>query len=410
MERIVLVDDDADIRRISEKRLRAAGYEVFTAADGLAGLEVIRAEKPKVVLLDLMMPKMHGYAVCQEIRKDPELRGIQIIVTSAKAYPVDIQKAKDMGANSYLTKPFDLEEMVQQVKSAMQSSGPALTVRFWGTRGSCPTPGSTYVRYGGNTSCVEVRSGDAILMFECGTGAREMGMALDAENKGKPLDVHVFISHTHWDHIQGFPFFTPAYSPGNRITVYSLRGSDKSLEKVFTGQMDASYFPVSLTDLSGRLKFVELDGVVQIGETRISHIYLNHPGLALGFRVEVGSKSVVYMTDHELYSRISGENAHTRKLDNEVNEFARGASLYIREAQYTDEEYPSKKGWGHSTWRDALESAHAAQVKMLALYHHDPMRDDAGIDQVVADCQQHIQEHGMSFSCFAAADNQQIIL
>jgi len=410
MEKVVLVDDDSDIRRVAELRLRAAGFEVLSAADGEQGLELIRAERPRVVLLDLMMPKVHGFTVCQQVRNDPTLRGIRIIVTSAKAYPADMQKARSVGADDYLTKPYDLDVLVEKVRATLNSAGPKLAVKFWGTRGSIPTPGPRTIRYGGNTACVEVRCGDKILMLDCGTGAREMGMALNKEFEGRPLEVYVFVGHTHWDHIQGFPFFAPAYSPGTRLVIHSLRGSDKSLEKVFTGQMDASYFPVTASDLLARLQFVELEDSVKIGEVTVSHIYLNHPGVAIGFRIDVGSKSVVYVSDHEPYRRLSGENPHNAKLDQEISEFARAADLYIREAQYTDEEYPAKKGWGHSTWLDALESAHEAKVNLLALFHHDPMHDDDMMDKIVTDCRATMQKRGMDFICFAASDNLQLTL
>ena len=410
MEKVALVDDDADVRRVAEIRLKAAGYDVSTAADGEAGLQLIRAERPQVVLLDLMMPKIHGYAVLQQLRGDPTLRGVRVIVTSAKTYPADIQKAKDVGADDYLTKPYDLDELVARVRAAIEAAGPRVTVKFWGTRGSIPTPGPRTIRYGGNTACVEVRCGEKILMFDCGTGAREMGLALQSEFKGRPMEVNVFVGHTHWDHIQGFPFFMPAYIPGAKLTIHSLRGSDKSLEKVFTGQMDSSYFPVSVSDLLARLQFVELDGAVKVGDITVSHVYLNHPGVAIGFRVDIGKKSVVYISDHEPYRRLQGDNEHNRKLDREIDQFSRGADLYIREAQYTDEEYPQKRGWGHSTWSDALESAHEANVNLLALYHHDPMHDDDTLDRIVNECRAVMQQRGMHFVCFAAADNLELTL
>jgi phosphoribosyl 1,2-cyclic phosphodiesterase/ActR/RegA family two-component response regulator len=410
MEKIVLVDDDADIRRVVELRLRLAGFQVLTASDGEAGLQLIRAEKPRIAMLDLMMPRKHGFAVCQEIRADPELRGTYIIVGSAKAYGPDIKKAKELGADIYLTKPYDLEALVGVVKNALSISRPPLKVKFWGTRGSIATPGAATLRYGGNTACTEVRCGDHVLLFDCGTGVREAGLALSQEFQGRLLHVHIFVSHSHWDHIQGFPFFTPAYIPRNRISIYSLRGSDKSLEKIFTGQMDGSYFPVDLNDLKCELQFVELEGPVEIGEAKVSHVYLNHPGLAIGFRIDYAGRSVVYLTDHEPYCRLSGENDHNRKLDRKIDEFARGADLYVREAQYTEEEYPDKRGWGHSTWKDALESAHAAQALRLALYHHDPMRDDDAMDRILADCHAYMQEHGMTFECMAAAESLELTL
>jgi phosphoribosyl 1,2-cyclic phosphodiesterase len=299
---------------------------------------------------------------------------------------------------------------VKKANSRQEASGPRITVKFWGTRGSIATPGPATSRYGGNTSCVEIRVGSTILMMDCGTGAREMGLALAGEFKGRPTQVHLFVSHTHWDHIQGFPFFAPAYVPGNQLTIYSVRGTDKSLEKIFTGQMDASYFPVELADLRASLHFVELQGPVTIGPAAVSHIYLNHPGIAIGFRIQIGQKAVVYVTDHEPYSLRSGKSEHTLRKDKEVTDFARGADLYIREAQYTDEEYPAKRGWGHATWSNVLDSAHEARVGRLALFHHDPMRDDNALDQIVAACHARMRARAMTFKCIAASDRLEIAL
>lgn len=283
-------------------------------------------------------------------------------------------------------------------------------VKFWGTRGSIATPGARTMRFGGNTSCVEVRVNETIVMLDCGTGAREMGDALMREFRGTPLDIHLFISHTHWDHIQGFPFFAPAYIPANRITIYCLRGADKSLAKVFTGQMDASYFPVQLSDLRARLDFVELTAPIEIGALKISYMFINHPGMACTFRLDIGGKSVVYTTDHEPYSMLLGDDEFNRRKDREVTDFARGADLYIREAQYTDEEYATKRGWGHSTWSEVLEAAHQAGVRRLALFHHDPSHHDDALDRIVAAGQARMQECGMTFEFFAAADGLRVML
>jgi phosphoribosyl 1,2-cyclic phosphodiesterase len=410
MEKIVLIDADSEAQLVGQGTLEYAGYTVFTAGEGNAGMQLVRQHTPDVVILDLMTPGKHGYTLCQEIRSDPALKHARIIVCSMKAYPSDIKKAKELGADAYLLKPYRADEIVNEVRSALNPAGPELSVKFWGTRGSIPTPGAATIRYGGNTSCVEVRAGNDLLMLDCGTGAREMGIALNREFKGRPLDLHIFISHTHWDHIQGFPFFAPAYTLGSRLTLYSSRGADKSLEKVFTGQMDVSYFPVALSDMMARLFFVELDGPAKVGAMTISHFYLNHPGLAIGFRIQIGPKTIVYLTDHECYCRMLGENEHNRRLDREVTEFARGADLYIREAQYTDEEYAGKRGWGHSTITDALQSAHDAGVKQLALFHHEPMHDDDTMDRILANCHEIMHERGMTFTCFAAADSQLIKL
>jgi phosphoribosyl 1,2-cyclic phosphodiesterase len=418
--RILVIDDDADLRRLAQMRLQLAGYEVLEASDGEAGLNLLRAERVPVILLDLMMPKVHGYAVCQEIRSNPELKDTYIIAASAKRYPVDIKKAMELGANAYLVKPYEMEELLEKVCEgfvtletlAEEAAKSAFTfwLRFWGTRGSIATPGPKTLRYGGNTSCVEMRHNNRIFMLDCGTGAREMGMALQREFGETPLEIDLFVSHSHWDHIQGFPFFLPAYQCGNRIRIHSLRGSDKSLEKVFTGQMDGSYFPVELGDLKGALEFHELEGPLELGDMKVTHFGLNHPGLAVGFRFEAAGRSLVYLTDHEPYCRLAGENDLNRRLDREVDEFVNGADIYIREAQYTEEEYTRKKGWGHSTWKDAVDSAHAAGAKRLCIYHHDPMHDDIALDNILSNCWEYMKAHGMKFECVMASDTMEMTI
>jgi len=416
--RILVIDDDADVRKLAVMRLQLAGYEVLEAPDGQAGLKMLRAERVPVILLDLMMPKVHGYAVCQEIRNDPELKDTYVIATSAKRYPVDIRKAMEMGANAYLIKPYEMEELMEKVCEAFvtletlmeEAAASAFTfwLRLWGTRGSIATPGPKTLRYGGNTSCIEMRHGRRLFMLDCGTGAREMGVAMQREFGEMPLEIDLFVSHTHWDHIQGFPFFQPLYQSGNRIRIYSLRGTDKSLEKVFTGQMDGSYFPVELGDLKSSLEFRELEGPLEFGDMKVTHFGLNHPGLAVAFRFEVGGKSLVYLTDHEPYCRLAGVNDLNKRLDREVDEFVNGADIYIREAQYTEEEYTRKKGWGHSTWKDAVDSAHAAGAKRLCLYHHDPMHDDIALDNILSACWEYMKSKGMKFECVMGADMMEL--
>src|SRR6185436_19430077 len=179
-----------------------------------------------------------------------------------------------------------------------------MRVTFWGTRGSIATPGAGTTTYGGNTSCIEVRCGSDILIFDAGTGIRPLGLALAKEFAGRPLTLHLFISHTHWDHIQGFPFFTPAYLPTTTINIYGSGGQGRPLERVLRGQMDADYFPVALGDMSSTLNVHEFKGKpFQVGDVTISAAYLNHPGMTLGYRVSHQGKSVVYATDNEPYEQ-----------------------------------------------------------------------------------------------------------
>ena len=290
-----------------------------------------------------------------------------------------------------------------------------MRVTFWGTRGSIATPGAATATYGGNTSCVELRCGADILIFDAGTGIRPLGLALMKEFANRPLTIHLFIGHTHWDHIQGFPFFTPAYLPTTTIHIYGSGGQGRSLERVLRGQMDADYFPVALGDMHSTLHMHEFKGKpFQIGEAHIAAAYLNHPGMNLGYRVTHQGKSFVYATDNEPYQQTLPHLGHRaeagrdfgERLDAEFVRFIEGADLYIGEAQYTDDEYPGRIGWGHSSISATVEVALAAQVRSLAFFHHDPLHDDPAVAAMAQTANRLIEARGSSLHCFAAREGQ----
>jgi phosphoribosyl 1,2-cyclic phosphodiesterase len=408
MKKVLVVDDDPSILTISSNRLKAESVEVLTAANGADGLQIARENRPDVVVLDLMMPKMHGYTLIQEIRNDPTLSHVKILVTSAKTYSADVERTRRLGADRYLSKPFDLQEFWITISELLAEKWSPFTVRFWGTRGSVSTPGQDTVKYGGNTACTEVRCGDQLLILDAGTGIRVLGLSLLNEFQQRPIQGHIFVGHTHWDHIQGFPFFAPAFNPNNEFTIYSLHGGEKPLENVFRGQMDNDYFPVPLGEMKAKLRFCELESEVHLGEVQVSYIFLNHPGLAVGFRISFAGRSLVYLSDHENYGRLAPGGPSPNPLDLEIAQFAENADLLISEAQYTEEEYEQKKGWGHSTYLDAVELAAQAEVKRLAIFHHDPSHDDAFLDRILEFCQQTTAARNYTFTCFLAQEGTSI--
>ncbi len=260
-----------------------------------------------------------------------------------------------------------------------------MKARFWGTRGSIPTPGKRTVRYGGNTACVEVRdSGGALLVLDAGTGLRELGLDLVQRNGKEPLSLDLFLSHLHWDHIQGIPFFRPAYDGRTAMRVHAPKHT-KPLKELLGMGMDDPFFPVDLDAVPAKIAMVELKSGDELsaGPFRVRAAQVFHPAPALAYRVEADGRSLVYATDTE--DPFSGK-------EDPVIALARGADVLIHDAQFLDDDY--KKGWGHSTVATAVDVAVRAGAKRLVLYHHDPERSDDALDVIANDAQRLARERG----------------
>jgi len=292
-------------------------------------------------------------------------------------------------------------------------------LKFWGVRGSIPTPGPRTVRYGGNTLCIEVRCGDTLIILDAGSGIRELGNALMAARK--PVVAHLLISHTHWDHVQGFPFFVPFYVKGTVLDIYGCHGADKTLEEILVGQMALPYFPVSLKEGSAQIHFHELDvGEFMIQDVRVTTIFSNHPGLCLAYRLEWGGKSLVYLSDNEAYHQLAtrpdAERAsdivadQTGVIDPRLAQFALEADLLIADSPYDAEEYKQRRGWGHSCVDDVVSIALDARAKRLAIFHHDPSHSDEKVDDMVAHGRTLISEREAALECFGAQEGMEITL
>jgi diguanylate cyclase (GGDEF)-like protein len=277
-------------------------------------------------------------------------------------------------------------------------------VRFWGTRGSIASPGDRTARFGGNTSCVEVRAPDGtLIVLDCGTGARELGLHL-LQTLPQPLRLHLFIGHTHWDHIQGFPFFVPAFVPGAELNVYAPLGFQQSLEEAMAGQMEYSYFPVKLRDLRSRIHFTELEeGFFRVGGVLVETQYLNHTAPTIAYRMSAGGATIAYVTDHEPFWKPDAGVLH-HPGDQRHVAFMHGADLVIHDAQYTADEYRGRVGWGHATPEYAVDVCLAAGVKRLALFHHDPTHDDTQMAAIEATARKRIADGGGTMEVFAARE------
>ena len=287
-----------------------------------------------------------------------------------------------------------------------------MLVTFWGTRGSIAKAGPATVRFGGNTSCVSVRSDAGTqLVIDCGTGAHGLGQSLVAASNGDPIDGHILISHTHWDHIQGLPFFAPLFVAGNTWHIYGPSGLGGSLSEILAGQMEYRYFPVEIDQLSAHVEHHDLvEGTLRIDDVAIVTRYLNHPALTLGYRIEVDGAVVVYSSDHEPHEQslaVGGDLARNRHDDAHAR-FVSGADLLIHDAQYLGSEYGDHVGWGHSTVEYVVDLARRADVRSVALYHHDPSRTDDQLDDLLELARAHARRSGYDGEVFAAAEGSTV--
>ncbi len=281
-------------------------------------------------------------------------------------------------------------------------SSPIAKLSFWGVRGSTPTVDTATWRFGGNTPCLDFVAPDgAQFILDCGTGLRMLGNRWNAENLVLPRETHIFVTHYHWDHIQGLPFFVPLYVDKNEFQFYSFRskflGPD-SLRQVFETQMALPYFPVDFSAMSAKRKFRELEGgeTFLVGENKVTARHLNHPQGCLGFRIETPAGTIVYATDNE-----PGDPA----LEKSLRELADGADIFVNDAQFTPLQLAtSKKGWGHSSWKEGVKIAREVGAKTLVLFHHDPDSTDRVVDSLLRDAREEFD------SVFAASEGMVITL
>jgi phosphoribosyl 1,2-cyclic phosphodiesterase len=283
----------------------------------------------------------------------------------------------------------------------------SMLVRFWGVRGSVPCAGPDTVRYGGNTPCVEVRTTDGwLIILDAGTGMRELGRSLLSRANGAPIKGDIFLTHAHWDHIQGIPFFAPIFQRGNHFTIWGSQTLETSIDRIVRDQMNPVVFPVTFEELDATIDFSAIDSTKQVKQGfEVSAFPVRHAGGALGYRFTEtadGSRSMVYISDNELGS--GGKYETPVGWRSKLVDFIKGAKVLVHDSTYTAEEYDHYRGWGHSTYDDALALAIEAGVEKLVLFHHKPERSDEELDERLEACREIVKDRGANLDIDAAAE------
>lgn len=279
-----------------------------------------------------------------------------------------------------------------------------MIVRCWGARGSIPVSGRKYLKYGGDTPCIEIRTGnDEILIIDAGTGIRRLGNRLIEENR---FSYNMIFTHSHWDHIMGFPFFKPVYFPKTRIRMFGCPAAQGAVRKMLGDVMSPPHFPVRFADIKAEIGYNEsCVESFKIDSVTVTSIVLSHPNRGMGFRFTEDGKSFVFLTDNELSFRHPGGGVYADYL-----EFSRGADLLIHDAEYTEDEYVLTREWGHSVYKEALTLALEAGVKQFGLYHHNQERSDEELDVMVDDCRRIAGLRNADLTCFALTQDTEIVL
>lgn len=404
-KKILIADESSELLLAITKAKKSDQYQFEIATNGYTCLEKVHQFQPHLLIIDLMLPKIHGIEVLRQIKQHSATKNIGVILLSALPLIQNYHSAIQDGADYFLDKPFEmgvLYELIEKFFAGTLTPAPFVPLekepkpgehcyfpqfhppdsylKFWGTRGSNAVSGPEYIRFGGNTPCLEVRKGDDLIIIDAGTGIRLLGNSF----KEMPKTIHLIFSHTHWDHIMGFPFFAPIYDAECEVVIWTPIGFEKSARELFTEMLAYSYFPVRLDDIKAKLTFKEIrEGQpLTFGQVELNTHYAYHPGATLCFKIQADNHTIGYATDNEFLmgyhgnpNTLSKEDPILKAYSSQI-EFFKGCDVLIHEAQYTPIEYQEKVGWGHSSISNATALVKYTDPKEWIITHHDPKHTD----------------------------------
>ena len=435
MPTVLLIEDDVESRKHVAGLFARHDWDVLEADDGATGIDLAFARSPQVIVCDLLLPQMSGLQVCRAIRE--KLDSPKIIIVAGRVYDIDRTSVLEAGGDGYFVKPLKWQKLAAVIKRrrrprrkltprqsrALKFPPPSTRIKFWGVRGSIPVPGSTTIGYGGNTTCVEIRTNGEIIILDAGSGIRELGLSLEKEFGVAPINLTLLLTHTHWDHIQGLPFFLPAYKAKNSSRVLGYEGARAGLATILAAQMEVPFFPVSWKDLPGTIKIRELKKMqFSIGKVRVRSMFLNHPGVCAGYRLFTKEGYIAFLPDNEPFEPLKlklaerdGTHPHRARAQAAVQrsklvEFLKDSDVLILDTQYTDEKYQDHIGWGHGALSRVVSLALEARAKKLFLFHHDPAHDDRKIEEMLERARFLVVESGRRLEVEAAREGAEIWL
>jgi phosphoribosyl 1,2-cyclic phosphodiesterase/ActR/RegA family two-component response regulator len=399
---VYIVDVDPIVLKLMAALLKEDGYSVTTSTDSSQVITDIARKKPDCVIGDLMMPKVDGLMLCKQVLEHKDLQNTKFVVVSAKAYEFDLKRSYGFGAHGFIRKPINPETFTNRFTRILDDH---IDMTFWGVRGTLPCSGEDTLKYGGNTSCMTLEfPRQQFFIFDCGSGIKNLGDWFVAQQR-KGINAKIFISHPHWDHINAIPFFAPLYIQGNEFEVLGANQGDITMREIVSAQMEGVYFPITFAQFAARVYFHDLEEeTLKVSGIEVQTKLLSHPGKCLGYRINYNGRSICYITDNEMYVETS--NFYDSHYEKRLAEFVESSDVLITDTTYTDEEYMTKEGWGHSCISKVVDLADKANVKQLFLFHHDPDQNDDAIDAKFATAKAMLKARKSKTKCLTPREGE----